>query len=116
MRISDWSADVALPISGPPPAGAERELPQRRRGQRLPQGRLRRHRRAVPGRQRRPAAPDGAAALTAVLPTPPPSWERPWPLPTFVGWVGFINPASRPGNRERGMLGWWGQTRLEQKH
>src|SRR3546814_15947368 len=35
---------------------------------RSPQGRLRRHRRAVPGRQRRPAAPDGAAALTAVLP------------------------------------------------
>src|SRR5690606_34218946 len=54
----------ARALSGPPPARAERELPQRRRDQRLPQGRLRRHRRVVPGRQRRPAAPDGAEALT----------------------------------------------------
>src|SRR3546814_13012 len=26
-----------------------------------------------------------------------------------VGWQGFIKPAWRPGNRARGMLGWWGQ-------
>src|SRR3546814_15613983 len=30
----------------------------------------------------------------------------------IVGWVGFINPASRSGDRTRGMLGWWGQPSL----
>src|SRR3546814_6446183 len=30
----------------------------------------------------------------------------------IVGWVGFINPASRPGNRTCGVLGWWSQPSL----
>src|SRR3546814_872350 len=98
-----------------PPVYAPRH-PRPSRGKCRPQGRIRTHQRGVSRGPRRPAGRVGAAAVTAAIPTPPPAWERPWPFPQIVGWVGFINPASRPGDRTRGVLGWWSQPSLRSMH